>query len=463
MTDLQMEHWPLDRLIPYSRNPRKNDDAVDRMCGAIQTFGFKIPVVVRSDGTVVDGHLRLKAAQRLGLETVPVVLADDLSDAQIKAFRILANQSANWADWDNELLQLELVDLQEADFDLDQVGFSEEEMSELLGPLDADDGGAGDGGGDSGSNDDVPEPPKDPVTKPGDLWILGEHRLLCGDSTKAEDVVRLMDGERADLLFTSPPYAQQREYEGDIGDWDGLMQGVFSQILVKDDVQILVNLGLVHEKGEWNPYWEQWIGWMRGQNWRRFAWYVWDQGSGLPGSWSGRLAPAFEFIFHFNQIAEQARKTKKKKPESICRRDPKSGGLRKKDGTRDLLLTSPESCLQPNKIPDSVIRITRHMARGIECEHPAVFPVALAVEIQAAFSDAGEIVYEPFSGSGTQLIAGEQTGRRVFAMEVAPAYVDLGVRRFQKINEEDAVLARTGQTFAEVAEERGVHLDATDG
>ena len=123
-SELNLENWPIDRLVEYARNPRKNDDVVDRMCGAIREFGFRIPIVARSDGTVVDGHLRLKAARKLELETVPVVLADDLTETQIKAFRLLANQSANWADWDDELLNLELTDIQDAGFDMELVGFS---------------------------------------------------------------------------------------------------------------------------------------------------------------------------------------------------------------------------------------------------------------------------------------------------------------------------------------------------
>ncbi len=120
---LVVEHWPPARLKPYERNPRRNDDAVDRMCSAIQAFGFRVPVVARSDGTVVDGHLRLKAAERLGLSEVPVALADELSDAEIKAFRLLANRSASWALWDDDLLKLELSDLQSVGFDLGLTGF----------------------------------------------------------------------------------------------------------------------------------------------------------------------------------------------------------------------------------------------------------------------------------------------------------------------------------------------------
>ena len=172
---LTVEHWPLERLIPYTRNPRKNDQAVDRMCAAIREFGFRIPVVARSDGTVVDGHLRLKAAIRLGLPDVPVALADDLTEAQIKAFRLLANRSAAWAEWDDELLALELQDLKGIDYDLALTGFDAGELRSLL-----------DNGPATGLTDEdaVPATPAEPVTNPGDLILLGPHRLLCGDATR---------------------------------------------------------------------------------------------------------------------------------------------------------------------------------------------------------------------------------------------------------------------------------------
>jgi ParB-like chromosome segregation protein Spo0J len=161
---MTVETWPLERLIPYARNPRKNDSAVGKMCSAIKEFGFRIPIVARSDGTVVDGHLRLKAAQRLGLDEVPVALADDLSEAQIKAFRLLANRSAAWAEWDDELLTLELQDLQGFGYDLGLTGFDAAELRSLLDDVPA-----------TGLTDEdaVPETPKSPVTRPGDLILLG--------------------------------------------------------------------------------------------------------------------------------------------------------------------------------------------------------------------------------------------------------------------------------------------------
>lgn len=136
---LKVETWPIDKLIPYYRNPRKNDEQVDRMVSAIKEFGFRIPVVAKSDGSVVDGHLRLKAAQKLGMKEVPVALADELNDAQVKAFRLLANRSANWADWDEELLRLELDELKDMDFDLKLTGFDDSELNAVLELPDMDD------------------------------------------------------------------------------------------------------------------------------------------------------------------------------------------------------------------------------------------------------------------------------------------------------------------------------------
>jgi ParB-like chromosome segregation protein Spo0J len=166
-SELKLEQWPVDRLIDYARNPRKNDHAVEQMASVITEFGFRIPVVAKSTGELVDGHLRLKAARKLGLTTVPVVLADELTDAQIKAFRLLANRSASWAQWDEALLALELEDLKLADFDLALTGFDDEEISRLLG----DDQAASDGDHEQTTDepdaaDDVPEAPSNPYLAP---------------------------------------------------------------------------------------------------------------------------------------------------------------------------------------------------------------------------------------------------------------------------------------------------------
>ena len=194
---LKYQTFKTDKLIEYARNPRKNDFVVDRMVSCIKEFGFRIPIVAKSDGSVVDGHLRLKAARKMGLEEVPVVIADDLSEAQIKAFRLVANQSANWAEWDEELLRLELLDLKEMDFDLDLTGF---DMSEVDRPIQANREIHDDDFDESETSENVPQ-----ITKQGDLWILGKHRLLCSDPTDQNALNLLMNNEKADMIFTDAP------------------------------------------------------------------------------------------------------------------------------------------------------------------------------------------------------------------------------------------------------------------
>ena len=179
-----LQLWPIDRLVPYGRNPRKNDAAVDRMCASIREFGFKIPCLVRSDGEVVDGDLRLKAARKLGLTHVPVILCDEWTPEQVKAFRILVNRSATWADWDEESLAQELQELDEAGFDLSLTGFDPGEIEDLVLLPDDDE-----------RDNAAPPLPDHSVSRPGDLWLCGDpphqHRILCGDATSPEAVARL--------------------------------------------------------------------------------------------------------------------------------------------------------------------------------------------------------------------------------------------------------------------------------
>src|SRR6185436_17034174 len=161
---LVLEVWSLARLVPYIRNPRKNDHAVDRMVSSIHEIGFRVPVLARSNGDVIDGHLRLKAAEQLGIAEVPVILCDDWTDGQVKAFRLLVNRSVNWADWDTELLSLELLDLKGLDFDLSLTGFDVREIDELVLGDDLD-----------AQEDAVPDLPENPATGTGDLWLCGPH------------------------------------------------------------------------------------------------------------------------------------------------------------------------------------------------------------------------------------------------------------------------------------------------
>src|ERR1035437_5461145 len=202
-----IELWPIDRFVFYARNPRKNDAAVDRMCASIREFGFKVPVLARSDGTVVDGHLRLKAARKLGswpgrdITGIPVILCDEWTPAQVKAFRLMVNRSVTWADWDEELLALELQEIQEADFDLSLTGFDPGEIDGLLALED-----------DAKANA-APPLPESAVSRVGDLWLLGPHRVLCGDATHAEVVARLLGDRKPRLMVTDQPYGIELDSE----------------------------------------------------------------------------------------------------------------------------------------------------------------------------------------------------------------------------------------------------------
>lgn len=438
----RVERRPIGALIPDARNARTHSDAqVAQIAASMAEWGWTNPVLVDEAGRIIAGHARVLAARKLGIGEVPVMIAEGWTEAQRRAYIIADNQLPLNAGWDAELLSSEVRGLAEWDFDLSLLGFTD--IDALLA--------AGNPG--LTDPDDAPEPPAHPVTEPGDVWIMGRHRLVCGDSTDADCIEKLMQGQEADLCFTSPPYAQQRNYKTDgISDWDALMQGVFSILPAKEATQVLVNLGLVHRDGEWLPYWDSWIEWMRTAGWRRFGWYVWDQGPGLPGDWNGRLAPSHEFVFHFNRVAERARKTKAKDPRNV---KLKGGtGIRRADGSMSGI-SSPQAGLQQNKIPDSVIRVMRHKGSlGNAGSHPAPFPVDLPGEFVLAFSDPDDLLFEPFCGSGTQLIAAQKNGRSCYAAEIAPAYVDVAVRRWQNFTGQSAALEGDGRSFDEAAAAR---------
>ncbi|MGQ0665170.1 MAG: DNA modification methylase, partial [Pseudomonadota bacterium] len=233
---------------------------------------------------------------------------DHLTDAQRRAYVIADNQLALNAGWDEDRLAAGLHARNGEGFELALAGFDEAEIDRLLAPLGDQTDGADEGDGEDHA-DHAPAPPRDPVARPGDLWHLGRHRVLCGDSTRPTCVARAMDSALASLVPTSPPYGNQRDYTtGGIADWVVLMRGVSGALAVTDGAQVVVNLGLIHRENEWQPYWQGWLDRMRSLGWRRFGLYVWDQGPGLPGDWNDRLAPAFELVLHFNKVARKPNK-----------------------------------------------------------------------------------------------------------------------------------------------------------
>ena len=459
MNTLNVEYRKVEALIPYARNPRTHSEAqIAKIAASIIEYGWTNPILVDGDNGIIAGHGRLAAARKLGLDQVPVIELAHLTVTQKRALVIADNRLALDAGWDEEMLALELAELSESGYELALTGFDSSELERLLSTTLEDDAAEGEDDPDETADDtadDVPLAPTVPVSRTGDVWAIGPHRLICGDATDRDVVAALMQGDTAQLCFTSPPYGNQRDYiSGGIADWDALMRGVFGHLPMATDGQVLVNLGLIHRDNEVIQYWDAWLGWMRQQGWRRFAWYVWDQGPGMPGDWAGRFAPSFEFVFHFNQ---QSRKPNKIIPckhagqESHLRADGSSTAMRGKDGEVGGW-THKGQPTQDTRIPDSVIRVMRHKGKiGQDIDHPAVFPVALPEFVIEAYTESGDAVFDPFGGSGTTMLAAQRTGRICRSVEIAPEYVDVAIKRFQQNHPGMPVtLIATGQSFEQV-------------
>jgi hypothetical protein len=275
LNTLNVEYRKVEALIPYARNPRTHAEAqVAKIAASIVEYGWTNPILVDGASGIIAGHGRLAAARKLGLDQVPVIELAHLTPAQKRALVIADNRLALDAGWDEEMLALELAELSESGYELALTGFDSSELERLLSS--ALDGKSAEGEEDSDNaaddaTDDLPDAPVVPVSRTGDLWQLGQHRLICGDATDRAVVAALMQGDTASLCFTSPPYGNQRDYtSGGITDWDGLMRGVFGNVPMADAGQVLVNLGLIHRDNEVIPYWDGWLSWMRQQGWRRF-------------------------------------------------------------------------------------------------------------------------------------------------------------------------------------------------
>jgi len=428
VSDFRIEHLDPALLAPNPANPRRHPERqVTALAESLESHGWlSAPIWNERTNRLVDGHLRVEEAVRQGQATIPVRVIDVPESQEL---RILAtfDRVGELRDLDNERMAELLKGLSESEAGL-PTAWDEKELIQFLAAVEQP----------RALLTDPDEVPTEVETrcKSKDLWALGAHRFVCGDASDPTAVQRLTGGATVDVCFTSPPYDQQRVYGAKVGDWFGLMTGVFGALPTHEASQVLVNLGLIHRDNEWQPYWENWLGWMKGQGWRCFGWYVWDQGPGLPGDWNGRLAPAHEFIFHFNRTVERPRKTKDCKWAG----ESKHGrGLRNPDGTVSEYSHRGRP-VQETKIPDSVFRIMRHKARGIEVEHPAVFPVALAGEVARAFSDPGDAVYDPFLGSGSALIACEEIGRACYGCEIEPAYGDVILARWEAVTGQRAEL-----------------------
>ncbi len=420
-----IELWPIERLVEYPRNPRKNDSAVDRMCCSIREFGFKIPVLARSDGEIVDGHLRLKAARKLGIVEIPVILCDEWTPAQVKAFRLMVNRSVTWADWDEDALALELQDLQEADFDLSLTGFNPGEIDGLLALDDEEKANA------------TPPLPESAVSRTGEVWLLGPHRVLCGDATTQEAVSRLLGDRKPRLLVTDPPYGI--ELDSEWRDRAGLNgHGAAEPSYMKKRTQGHHETSI---SGDTRADWSDAFALVPSLE----VAYVWHASKFTREMLDGLLRIGF---LHHQQIIWNKQRTVLTRTHYWLAHEPcwyvrkKNAPWFGKPGENSTIWDSPS----PKFIMGG--------SDEDKFDHPTQKPVELMRRPIFNHLRRGELVYEPFLGSGTTLAAAELTERVCYGIELDPKYVDVVVQRWQQLSGKQATLDGDGRTFVEIADER---------
>jgi DNA modification methylase len=421
---MHVEIRNINDIKPYPNNPRNNDQAVAAVAASIQAFGFRQPLVVDEEGMIVVGDTRLKAAKKLGLTHVPVHVAVGLTPAQCKAYRIADNKSAELADWNNDRLVQELADLQKLDFDMDLVGFSADELGRLL------DAGGGPGLTDP---DDIPEPPDEPTTQPGDLWVLGRHYLLCGDSGKAEDVDRLLDGAAIHLINTDPPYNVKVEPRSN----NAIAAGLSSFA------------GATHHQGldaaRHPDKAKRTTKKLRAKDRPLANDFVSDEEFGrLLNAWFGNMTRVLEpgrGFYIWGGYANIANYPAVLKAHDLYMSqtiiwDKQHPVLTRKDymGAHEWCfygwkLGAAHQFFGPNNATDLWAIKKVNPQRMV---HLTEKPVELAVRALQYSSRAGENVLDLFGGSGSTVMAAEQTGRRAFVMELDGLYCDVIVRRWEQ-------------------------------
>jgi len=420
---MNIELWDIERVKPYPNNPRHNDDAVEAVAASIREFGFRQPIVVDAEGVIVVGHTRYKAALKLGLKKVPVHVATDLTPEQIKAYRIADNKSAELSDWDYDLLPIELAGLQEMNYDLGLLGFDQDELAKLLDP------GVKDGLCDP---DEVPEPPDEAVTKPGDLWLLGEHRLLCGDSGKPEDVDRLLGGAAIHLVNTDPPYNVRVEPRSN----NAIAAGLSSF-----EVTHHQKLDVVRHPEKARPTGKK----LRAKDRPLANDFVSDEAfEQMLHAWFGNLARVLlpgRAFYIWGGYANCANYPPVLKATGLYFSQAIIWVKEHPVLTRKDFMGNHEWCfygwregaahvfLGPNNAVDvwSVKKVNPQ-----NMVHLTEKPVELAVRAMQYSSRPGENVLDLFGGSGSTLIGAEQTGRKAFLMELDPLYCDVIVQRWEK-------------------------------
>ena len=422
----KVEQWSIDKLVPYARNSRTHsDEQINQIAASIKEWGWTTPVLVDENGGIIAGHGRTLAAQKLKIKEIPVVVATGWSDAKKRAYVIADNKLALNAGWDNEMLALEIGDLGDLGFDLDLIGFTPEEI-EALSPIQVTDGLT--------DEDEVPDPPPEPITKLGDVWILGNHRIMCGDSTSIDAVDKLMDGEIAEICFTSPPYSDQREYNGG-KELSTQHLATFIRTASHIAKYFAVNLGYSRKDGEVDCYWEDYIQEAKSCGLKLLSWNVWDR-SGF-GYTIGQATAMFtidhEWIFVFGKKTKDLNKTLENKQKGVA----KKGTIRQKNGETTPVFTETHSHRQIGTVVKN--DVARYV--GGDHSHPAMFPVELVETYMLAMTNHKNSIYEPFCGSGTTLIAAEKNDRKCYGMELDPKYCDVIVKRWENFTGKTAVLS----------------------
>lgn len=428
--------FPIEKLKAWENNPRKNDHAVDGIAKSIESFGFGAPIIARkSNNEVIAGHTRLKAAAKLKMATVPVRFLDiDAEQAHLLA--LADNRLGENAEWDDEMLGAVIADLKAQGADLDLSGFDETELDGLLDSsidVETDERDA------DAQHDRADELQKKWGTERGQVWKIGAHRLMCGDCRVSEDVAKLMGATKAAIAFTSPPYASQRTYDAESGftpihpdkfvEWfDAVQSNVRAHLA--DDGSWFVNIKEHCDDSQRHLYVKDLtIAHVRTWKWLFVDELCWTKAA-VPGGWPNRFKNGWEPVFHF-----ATRKTIKFRPESVSTKSdgvfaysPDNG---KSGSSSGLLGARPDGFVEGMARPSNVVNISA--AGRVTGDHPAEFPADLPEWFIKAFSDAGDAVYEPFSGAGSTLVACERTRRVGFGMELSPKYVAVALERMSAI------------------------------
>ena len=406
----QVEMWQVADLAPYAKNARWHPpEQIDQIAASMERFGFTIPMLVAEDGTIIAGHGRLMAAALLGLAEVPVMVARGWSEEDRRLYTLADNRLAEIAEWDPEMLRIEIGELR-ADFgieDMSLIGFSAEDLADILPEalLDAT-GGLTD-------PDDVPEVPETPVTRPGDLWLLGKHRLLCGDSTVATDVEKVLHGVTPLLMCTDPPYGV--EYDPSWRNQVGAAKTKRTGKVLNDD------------RADWREAWALFPGEVA---------YVWHGALHAREVIESLEACGFSLR---SQIIWAKERLVLSRGDYHWQHEPCAYAV-KKTGKGHWAGDRKQTTLWQIPSKDQDAKTVHGTQKPVECMRRPI----------ENNSSPGQAVYEPFMGSGTTLIAAEMSGPVCFGIELNPAYVDVAVERWQNFTGEDAVLSGSDETFNKI-------------